>query len=664
MAAAAATDELENYQGFGGSSYDDYTVYAPLYKAIFNNDWEKAKAYLKHNPNAVSARLTSTGDTALHIAAVSGRVHLVKELVQLMPSEALEIKTHVGCTALLQTAVTGSMEIAKLMVEKNSNLLRIKNPFNLIPLVVSAVNGNQVLLRYLYSVTPKEELDPRAGITGAAFLTSLVMADIYDIALDVLQRYPKLATSKDSDGNTIINMLSIKPSAFPSGNRHGLWQQLIYTSIPIELDHLFRDVERDEDSMRRSEHDVQKFSQVRKHGLVWKALKVLVPGVRQIYEKKVIHVQALEIVKAICPQLSNLTDPQLIEVGAVSAITNTAAFGIIEYFKELINSSPYLMCSSNINGAGLMQVAVMHRQEKIYNFMSQMGQKNERAACIDNFGNNILHFAGVLAPASQLDKVSGAALQMQREIHWFQEVEQMAQPKYRELPNAAGKKPRDIFREEHKSLVKEGEAWMKETSQACMVVSTLIATVMFAAVFTVPGGNNGDTGTPIFLKTRTFYVFMICDAISLFASCTSILMFFAILTARYGEKDFLKSLPQKLILGLASLFISIATMMGAFGATLIIVLNGTVTWAYIPVTFLASVPVLLFGMLQFPLFVDIMRSTYGNGIFISRTPRKRKVWEAYLDGEAMCRSLSLNVKLFIMLYLKRLMKFRFISRGL
>ncbi|KAI3847501.1 hypothetical protein MKX03_029208 [Papaver bracteatum] len=628
-----ATAEPENCQGFGGSSYDDYTVYAPLYKAIFNNDWERAKAYLKHNPNAVSARLTSTGDTALHIAAVSGRVQLVKELVQLMPSEALEIKTHVGCTALLHTAVTGSMEIAKLMVEKNSNLLRIKNQFNFIPLVVSAINGNEVLLRYLYSVTPKEELDPRAGITGAAFLTSLVMADIYDIALDVLQRYPKLATSRDPDGNTIINMLSIKPSAFPSGNRHGLWQQLIYTSIPIELDHLFRDVERprDEDTMRiSSEHDVQKFSQVRKHGFVWKALKVLVPGVRQIYEKKVIHVQALEIVKAICPQLSNLTDAQLIEVGAVSSITNTAAFGIIEYFKELINSSPYLMSSSNMNGSGLIQVAVMYRQEKIYNFMSQMGQKNEMAACIDNLGNNILHFAGVLAPAFQLDKVSGAALQMQREIQWFQEVEQMAQPKYRELPNAAGKKPRDIFREEHKSLVKEGEAWMKETSQACMVVSTLIATVMFAAVFTVPGGNNGDTGTPIFLKTRTFYFFMICDAISLFASCTSILMFFAILTARYGEKDFLKSLPQKLILGLASLFISIATMMGAFGATLIIVLNGTVTWAYIPVTFLASVPVLLFGMLQFPLFVDIMRSTYGNGIFHRQNSKKKEKYGMHI----------------------------------
>ncbi|KAI3863305.1 hypothetical protein MKW92_021732 [Papaver armeniacum] len=180
------------------------------------------------------------------------------------------------------------------------------------------------------------------------------------------------------------------------------------------------------------------------------------------------------------------------------------------------------------------------------------------------------------------------------------------------------KTPREVFREEHKALVKEGQAWLKETSQACMVVSTLIATVMFAAVFTLPGGNNQDTGSPILLKTRSFYIFIIADSLSLFASCTSILMFVALLTARYGERDFLKSLPRKLVLGLASLFISIATMMTAFAAALVMVLHDSVTWAYIPVTLLASIPVLLFGLLQFPLFVDIVRSTFGPGIFLKK----------------------------------------------
>ncbi|KAI3866734.1 hypothetical protein MKW92_023888 [Papaver armeniacum] len=575
---------------------NNYTLHVALYKALDKNDWKSAKLHLDDHPNAVSARITSSGDTALHIAANSGRVHLVKKLVELMPKEALEIKSHTGFTALSLTAIEGSAKIAKLMVEKNSNLLRIQNRFNLIPLVVSAINGNEDLMRYLYSVTPKEELDPKAGKNGVIFLTSAVEADIYDVALDVLQLYPQLATAQDSDGMTIISALARKPSAFPSGNRHGFLQQFIYTSIPVELDNLYRDViERSQHNIQiGSEPNVEKFIKVREYGRVWNALARLVPGVKQIYEKKVIHVQALELLKVICPQISNLNVQQLKNAGVYDAIFYTASFGIIEYFKELITSSPHLIYSieNNKGGIGLFEEAVLSRQHNIYNFISQMGVKNDLASGTSNIGNNLLHFAGFLAPPSQLERVSGAALQMQREIQWFLEVEKLVQPKFREAMNGDGKKPRDVFREEHKELVKEGEAWLKETSQACMVVSTLIATVMFAAVFTVPGGNNGETGTPIFSKQ--------------------------------GHSILLKSLPQKLILGFASLFVSIATMMTAFGATLVIVLNSTVTWVYIPVTLLASIPVLLFGLLQFPLFVDIVLSTYGPGIFLKKKYKNKE----------------------------------------
>ncbi|KAI3968431.1 hypothetical protein MKW92_012695 [Papaver armeniacum] len=244
-----------------------------------------------------------------------------------------------------------------------------------------------------------------------------------------------------------------------------------------------------------------------------------------------------------------------------------------------------------------------------------MGQRDSRATALDDAQNNLLHFAGVLPSPSQLDKISGAALQMQRELQWFQEVEKIVQSKFKEFINKEGITPAQLFTKEHKALKKDGEAWMKETANACMLVSALIATVMFAAAFTVPGGNVESTGTPFFLKTTAFTIFIVSDAISLFASCTSILMFFAILTARYAEQDFLKSLPKKLIIGLASLFISMAAMMAAFGATLVIVLQNRVTWVSIPVTLLATVPVALFGFLQFPLFIDIVRSTYGTGIF-------------------------------------------------
>ena len=96
---------------------------------------------------------------------------------------------------------------------------------------------------------------------------------------------------------------------------------------------------------------------------------------------------------------------------------------------------------------------------------------------------------------------------------------------------------------------------------------------MFAVVFTIPGGNNQDSGYPIFLKENLFVVFIISDALSLFSSSTSVLMFLGILTSRYAEEDFLESLPRKLIIGLSTLFLSIASMMVAFSTCILLAIS-------------------------------------------------------------------------------------------
>ncbi|KAK0579795.1 hypothetical protein LWI29_031546 [Acer saccharum] len=63
--------------------------------------------------------------------------------------------------------------------------------------------------------------------------------------------------------------------------------------------------------------------------------------------------------------------------------------------------------------------------------------------------------------------------------------------------------PHILFSEEHRRLVREGK--MDESpASSCMLVATLIATVMFAAAFTIPGGNDNITGRPIFLHYRSF----------------------------------------------------------------------------------------------------------------------------------------------------------------
>lgn len=147
---------------------------------------------------------------------------------------------------------------------------------------------------------------------------------------------------------------------------------------------------------------------------------------------------------------------------------------------------------------------------------------------------------------------------------------------------------------------------MKKTAESSTVVGALIITIMFAAAFTVPGGNNQDTGHPIFSDKPAFLVFIISDAISLFAASTSVLIFLGIHTARFSIDDSVvyASLMKKLSVGFSMLFISIATMTISFCAALVLILQKK-WWATIPIVGFAVVPVGVFAYIQFPLLVEI-----------------------------------------------------------
>ena len=124
-------------------------------------------------------------------------------------------------------------------------------------------------------------------------------------------------------------------------------------------------------------------------------------------------------------------------------------------------------------------------------------------------------------------------------------MESVVHPFLLESTNEDGRTPRELFTETHKELVDKGEKWMKETATSCTVVGALIITIMFAAAITVPGGNDSNTGLPMFLNSKVFTLFVICDALSLLSSSASVLMFLGILTSHYAEQDFLQILTQK-----------------------------------------------------------------------------------------------------------------------
>ncbi|XP_028807371.1 uncharacterized protein LOC114762078, partial [Neltuma alba] len=146
------------------------------------------------------------------------------------------------------------------------------------------------------------------------------------------------------------------------------------------------------------------------------------------------------------------------------------------------------------------------------------------------------------------------------------EVRKIVLPSYMKKKNSKDKTPCELFTEEHAALRKDAESWMKGTAKSCMLVSTLIATGVFTAAFSTPGGIKDDTGVPNYLGKRSFTIFAISDAIAMISSSASILIFLSILISRYAEYDFHHSLPSKLIFGLITLFISITSMMIAFSS--------------------------------------------------------------------------------------------------
>ncbi|XP_076908460.1 uncharacterized protein LOC143565355 [Bidens hawaiensis] len=290
-----------------------------------------------------------------------------------------------------------------------------------------------------------------------------------------------------------------------------------------------------------------------------------------------------------------------------------AEMGNTRFLVELIRQYPDLIWKLNDSGQSIFHVAVSHRQEGVYNLMYEIGSMKDFLTPIrDVNGNNMLHLAAKSAKKKRLQETSGVALQMQRELLWYKEVESMLPPSCQEKKNNNGLLPHELFTNEHKGLMIASEKWMKNTASHCMVVAALIATVVFAAAFTLPGGYNNTSGIPILRNHRAFIVFVISDAISLSFATISILMFLYILTSRYAEEDFLESLPKKLMRGLAALFLSITAMMVAFSVSFFALYHNELIWVPTLITAFASMPVILYARLQYGLLADVYSSTYGS----------------------------------------------------
>ncbi|XP_057248734.1 ankyrin repeat-containing protein NPR4 isoform X2 [Beta vulgaris subsp. vulgaris] len=553
--------------------------YLPLYKAALGGQWKVARKFIADDPKSLIAKITIASETALHIAVSTGKnLDFVEKLVRRMSPEELALTDQNGETALSMAAIVGNTEAAELLVSKNPDLPNIASKSGF-PLHWAAQYGQKPMLLYLLDITRKDmDPSPFSGESGVKLLISIITAEFYD-----------LATMELNGLGSPLSVLAEKPNAFPSGCHWKFWPQVLNPCVFCMF-------------------------------LITKDISIAVSYLKYVRDTKLMHHQAILLVKCLCLEIMELDDAKAFSM-LQEPLHLAAKLGIDEFIEEIVGAFPPAIWSVNEENHNVFQLAVTYRRENVFNLIYQMSEYRHLVTrYIDPHGNNILHLAGRLPPPDRLNLVSGAALQMQRELQWFKEVEKFVQPAYKAWKNAKGKTPSFVFSEAHQNLVKEGEKWMKDTATSCTVAAALIATVVFAAAITVPGGNDQNSGTPLYVmpeqhQQRAFAVFGVFDAISLFSSVTSILMFLSILTSRYAEADFLYALPKRLIIGLSMLLISITSLMVAFSSALYLVLGQNKPWRLLLVGALASLPVTLFIFLQFPLLLEIMLATYGRGIF-------------------------------------------------
>ncbi|KAF7848558.1 hypothetical protein BT93_L1845 [Corymbia citriodora subsp. variegata] len=448
-------------------------------------------------------------ETALHIAAGARHREFVEELVKMMMPDELEMQDEDGNTALYFAAASGVREIAKVMVDKNRQLLQIRGSNVAMPLCIAAQSGKQDMVRYLFS-------------------------NLFDEASRLIREHPNLALAQKGNGETALHVLARMPLAFSSGSQLAIWLRCFFSCT------------------------------------------------QEVHDLKRGHLPAVKLLELIWEKVSLLDNGGFEELlRELSRLLITAAeLGNYGFLTVLSRLHPELLWEFDDRKQSIFHIAVVHPYK-------------------DENDNNMLHLAGKLAPLSRLNIDSGAALQMRRELLWSKEVEKIVQPSYREMKNSDGKTPYLLFTEEHKELRQEAEKWMKHTASSC--------------------GNDNDIGKPIFLHSRLFMIFAISTAVAVFSSATSTLMFLSILTSRYAEEDFLHSLPNRLMLGLGSLFVSIANcvntnIMVAFGATHFILLGHDYARIAIPIAAFAFGTVTLFALLQFRLLSDLIRHKYSRSL--------------------------------------------------
>ncbi|XP_044500247.1 uncharacterized protein LOC123221464 [Mangifera indica] len=580
----------------------------PLHEAAANGNLEAVKALVFHHwrllvgdiedPHVEEFQeaVNMEGETPLFIAAAFGRTKVVKFLAK----KSLQFRTRL----IYQEKIEKTKEEEYFKLENIHRQIRrsIKvkpkpKPSNELP---GAIQGEITSEPEPGAMEEERFIE----VPDTSILHVAITGHHFETALYLLKKDESLAALKNLDGRTSLHLLATMPSVFESGYQWGTWiHRVIYSCLPIG-----DDADDDEKATTKNSKGWLKLmekicalvgsnilEEKRKHKLAFKLAETLIK--KDSSWDEIVN-------RLVVPEFP--FDKDQSSKGDYEPIPLLLATekGIVEIVNKILEVCPQLVEHCNDLGQNILHVAIKHRQYDIFNHVKNMKIPMTRLVRkVDKNGYTILHHAADLEPETAKRHPAGPVYQLQEEIKWYKRVKEITPAHYAMFRSKEVKKTcEELFNSKHNKLLGQAETWIKGTSQSCSAVAVLVATVVFAAAYTVPGGSN-EQGYPIFLNSTLFLVFTVTDVIALACSLTSVVMFLSILASPYTYDEFLYKLPRKLTIGFSLLFISLATTMIAFAATLLLIVrlqkpHGATTLIYTA----AFLPVSIFALTSFPMY--------------------------------------------------------------
>nr|XP_027099728.1 uncharacterized protein LOC113718978 isoform X3 [Coffea arabica] len=506
---------------------EDRSNRSAAYRAVLEGKKQSVETFRSFWREEGVKPLDKRGDTVLHFLAICGNVDAFRLLLQdgLVTIENLKAKNVNGHTALHEAARFGHKDVAEIMLRTEKDLVSERNKLGETPLFVAAACG-------------KKEV------------------------FSLLEKYIGDCMMRRNDGCTILH------AAVIGG----------YYSIPVLNKESQPVNSAEEPSNSASIHKLDRSSSVN--------YILGCPWLKEIDDAKQSHAVALMLAERLIRREdwshyvhTEDKDHEGSQFGISSEKKNSmpdpliqaTRLGIIEVVQEILSVYPEAAYTFDGKGRNILQIAVEEKKWFLYDYlMTSSTNMDMMLSDIDHEGNSIIHLAARLE--SPPSTPPGVFQQMMWEFLWFKRVQYDCYPYLWELQNSDGKTAKQLFETKHASLRESAEKTVKELANAVLIVSVLIGTINFAAIFTVPGGFDQTTGEAIFLKNRPweFGLLMFYLAAGLFSALFTMGPLLVIIFMRFETEDFYVSLPFYYVTVVIAFFNSAVFTIAAAGQALLV----------------------------------------------------------------------------------------------